>query len=113
MAKLDDCIFCKLANGEIPTEMVLETDDVAVFKDTNPQAPVHVLVVPKDHYVSLNDDIPAELLGTLMKTVPEAAAACGVAETGYRTIINTGDDANQTVKHIHVHVLGGTKMQGF
>ena len=113
MAKLDDCIFCKIANGEIPTDMVLENDEIAVFKDTNPQMPVHVLVVPKDHYSCLNDDIPAELLSKLMKTVPEAAAACGVAESGYRTIINTGDDANQTVKHIHVHVLGGARMSGF
>lgn len=113
MAKLDDCIFCKLANGEIPTDMVLENDEVAVFKDANPQAPVHVLLVPKDHYSCLNEDIPAELLGKLLKMVPEVAEAMGVRESGYRTIINTGADANQTVKHIHVHVVGGKRLSDF
>jgi len=113
MAQLDDCIFCKLANGIIPTDFVLETDDAVAFKDMNPQAPVHVLLVPKDHYTGLNDDVPAELLGKLLKLVPEVAEACGIRESGYRTILNTGDDANQTVKHIHVHVIGGKKLSGF
>ena len=113
MAKLDDCIFCKLANGEIPTDMVMENDEVAVFKDANPQAPVHVLLVPKDHYACLNDDVPAELLAKIMKMVPEVADAMGIHDSGYRTIINTGDDANQTVKHLHVHVAGGEKLPGF
>lgn len=113
MAKQDDCIFCKLANGEIPTEMVMETERIAVFKDSNPQFPVHVLVVPKDHYSCLNDDIPQDLLGELMKLVPEVAEKMGVHDSGYRTIINTGDDANQTVKHLHIHVVGGERMTGF
>lgn len=113
MAQVDDCIFCKLSNGVIPTDFILETEDIAVFKDANPQAPVHVLLVPKDHYASLNDDVPAELLGKLLALVPEVAKAVGVYESGYRTIINTGDDANQTVKHIHVHVVGGKKLTNF
>ena len=113
MAKLDDCIFCKIANGDIPTDMIMETEQLAVFKDANPQLPVHVLVVPKDHYSSLNDDVPAELLGTLMKTLPEVAQKMGIHDSGFRTIINTGDDANQTVKHLHIHVVGGKKIEGF
>ena len=113
MAQLDDCIFCKLANGIIPTDFILETDEISVFKDANPQAPVHVLLVPKDHYASLNDDVPAELLGKLLALVPEVAKAVGIYDSGYRTIINTGDDANQTVKHIHVHIVGGKKLSGF
>ncbi len=113
MTVKDDCIFCKIANGEIPTDMVMETEDIAVFKDANPQFPVHVLVVPKGHYASLDDDVPTEVLGKLMKTVPEAAGVMGIRESGFRTIINTGDDANQTVKHLHIHVVGGERMEGF
>ncbi|MBR2522091.1 MAG: histidine triad nucleotide-binding protein [Coriobacteriales bacterium] len=107
----EDCIFCKLANGEIPTTLVYETDKLAAFNDANPKMPIHVLIVPKDHYASLSDDIPAELLGALMKAVPEVAKATGIYESGYRVVINTGDDANQTVKHVHVHVIGGAQMQ--
>ncbi|MGI6216018.1 MAG: histidine triad nucleotide-binding protein [Coriobacteriales bacterium] len=113
MAKVDDCIFCKIANGEIPTDMVMENDEVAVFKDANPQMPVHVLIVPKDHYSGLNDDVPVDLLGRLLKMVPEVAEKTGIHDSGYRTIINTGDDANQTVKHLHIHVVGGEKIKGF
>ncbi len=113
MATQDDCIFCKLANGEIPTDMVMETERVAVFKDANPQFPVHVLVVPKEHYASLNDGVPAATLGELMGMVPRVALKMGIYDSGYRTIINTGDDANQTVKHLHIHVVGGEKMTGF
>lgn len=113
MATKDDCIFCKIANGEVPTDMVMETENIAVFKDTNPQFPVHVLVVPKDHYSSLNDDISQETLGELMAMVPQVAEKMGIRDSGYRTIINTGDDANQTVKHLHIHVVGGERMTGF
>ncbi len=113
MAVKDDCIFCKIANGEIPTDMVEETERIAVFKDTSPQCPVHVLVVPKDHYESLNDGVPAELLGEMMALLPKVAATTGVHDSGYRVIVNTGLDANQTVKHLHIHVLGGEKLSGF
>ncbi len=109
----DDCIFCKLANGEIPTDMVMETESIAVFKDANPQFPVHVLVVPKAHYASLNDEVPAATLGDLMAIVSQVAEKTGIRDSGYRVIVNTGDDANQTVKHLHIHVVGGEKMSGF
>ncbi len=113
MAQKEDCIFCKIANGEIPTDMVMETEELAVFKDASPKKPVHVLIVPKDHYSSLNDDIPEELLGKMMKLIPEVAKKTGVHDSGYRTIINTGDDANQSVKHLHIHICGGAKFTDF
>lgn len=113
MAKLDDCIFCKIANGDIPTDMVMDTERIAVFKDANPQFPVHVLLVPKDHYTSLNDQVPADLLGELLQLAPQVAEKMGIKESGYRVVINTGDDAGQTVKHVHVHVVGGQKILGF
>lgn len=106
----EDCIFCKIANGEISTTMVYETEDLAAFNDAAPMMPVHVLIVPKDHYESLSDDVPADILSKLMKAAPEVAKLTGIYESGYRTLINTGDDAGQTVKHLHVHVLGGGQM---
>ncbi len=113
MSTKDDCIFCKIANGEIPTDMVMQTEDIAVFHDAAPKYPVHVLVVPKDHYESLNDGVPAELLGKLMAILPEVADKMGIHDSGFRTVINTGPDANQTVKHLHIHIVGGEFISGF
>ncbi len=113
MARNEDCIFCKIANGEIPTDMIIGTEHIAVFKDAEPKYPVHVLVVPKDHYESLNDSVPAELLGELMALLPKVADATGIHDSGFRTVINTGPDANQTVKHLHIHVVGGEAITGF
>ena len=110
MARKEDCIFCKLANGEIPTTVVYEDDDVCAFEDSSPMMPVHTLIVPKEHYDSLQDDVPQELLGKLLAAVPKVAAAKGVDESGYRILANTGDDAQQFVKHLHIHVLGGAPM---
>ncbi len=80
------------------------------FEDLNPQQPVHTLVIPKAHYASLADDVPAELLGHLFAVVPQVAELKGVRESGFRTIINTGADAAQTVHHLHIHVCGGAQM---
>lgn len=107
---MDDCIFCKIANGEIPSSIFYETDDLVAFDDLSPQMPVHCLIVPKEHYASLADGVPAELLGKLLEAVPVVAHLKGVDESGFRTIINTGSDAGQTVLHLHVHVLGGAPM---
>lgn len=109
---MGDCIFCKLANGEIPTDMVYEDDKIAVFRDAAPQAPVHMLMVPKAHIASLDElnDEHAALMGHMMLKLKEVAAKEGLGN-GYRCVINTGEDGNQTVMHLHIHILGGRTMQ--
>lgn len=110
--EMGDCIFCKLANGEIPTEMVYEDELIAVFKDAAPQAPVHMLMVPKIHVASL-DELNAEnseLMGHMMLKIKEVTAKAGLTN-GYRCVINTGEDGQQTVQHLHIHILGGRSMQ--
>lgn len=106
-----DCIFCKLALGEIKTDMVYEDESIACFKDANPVAPVHLLVVPKKHIESLNqlNEEDLELMGHIMLKIKDIAKDIGL-ENGYRIIINTGEDGQQTVKHLHVHIIGKRKM---
>ncbi|MCH4084303.1 MAG: histidine triad nucleotide-binding protein [Olsenella sp.] len=110
MATKDDCIFCEIANHEIESDYVYEDDLVCAFKDMNPQAPVHVLVVPKDHYDNLVDDVPGEVLAAMAHAVKEVAKRTGIDKQGFRVIANTGADAGQTVMHLHLHVLGGKKL---
>jgi len=107
---MDDCIFCKIANGEIPSKAVYENDDVIAFDDLSPQAPVHTLVIPKAHYRNLSDDVPANVLAAVFSAVGEVARIKGIDGSGYRVIVNNGPDANQTVQHLHVHILGGRPM---
>ncbi len=107
---MDACVFCKIASGELNARVVYQDDVVIAFHDLSPQAPVHVLIVPRDHYQSLNDALPGEVAAALCAAVPQVAQLTGVAESGYRVIVNNGDDANQTVHHLHVHVLGGRPM---
>ena len=106
----EDCIFCKIAAGEIPSTKVYEDDQVLAFEDLNPMMPVHTLIVPKEHHANIGDDIPDALMGHLFNTVKKVAEIKGIAESGHRVIVNTGDDACQTVHHVHVHVLGGAPM---
>ena len=101
----EDCIFCKIANKEIPTEFVYEDEHVVAFRDLNPQAPVHVLVIPKEHYASINEVTDKEVFAHLMYGVQKTAEKLNIKE--YRTVVNTGAAAGQTVFHIHVHVLSG------
>ena len=103
----DDCIFCKIANHVIESTYVYEDELVTAFRDMNPQAPTHVLVVPKEHYDNIVDGVPAETLAALTHAVDEVAKAEGIRESGFRLIANTGDAAGQTVHHLHLHVLGG------
>ena len=105
----DDCIFCKIAKGEIPTNKVYEDDDVVVFDDLEPLMPVHTLIIPKDHYSDLSDNVPVEVLGKVFSKVGMVAEKKGLAN-GYRVLVNTGEDASQSVKHLHVHILGGGLM---
>ncbi|NHM15829.1 HIT domain-containing protein [Eggerthellaceae bacterium zg-887] len=110
---MTDCLFCKLVSGEIPSAKVYEDDVCYAFDDIEPEAPVHTLIVPKQHYDNLADGVPAGVLGHLLSVVPQVAAAKGVAESGYRTVVNTGPDSAATVAHLHLHVLGGIKMGRF
>jgi len=106
------CIFCRIASGEIPASVVYETEEVLAFSDLNPQAPVHVLVIPRRHVESLgsSSDEDRSLLGNLMLACRETAARCGIADRGYRVVLNTNADGGQTVPHLHAHVLGGRAM---
>jgi histidine triad (HIT) family protein len=103
-----DCLFCKIASGEIPAEFVYEDDVVVAFPDINPQSPVHVLVVPRRHIADLTAAAhDPDLLGRVTAAAAQVAADQGVAESGYRTVVNTGPDAQQSVQHLHLHVMGG------
>ncbi len=104
-----ECIFCQIVGGAIPTKKLYEDDQVIAFDDLNPQARVHVLVIPKRHLVSLDDtqDSDGALLGQLMIVCAKMARERGIVEGGYRVVVNTGREAGQTVFHLHLHMLGG------
>jgi histidine triad (HIT) family protein len=108
---VSDCLFCKIVRGEIPAAKVAESDSCIAFKDINPQAPVHVLVIPKVHYDSLDAVPSGEVLGQMGELAQRVARELGVASSGYRAVMNTNDDGGQTVHHIHMHVLGGRRMK--
>ncbi|MEK7223403.1 MAG: histidine triad nucleotide-binding protein [Pseudomonadota bacterium] len=108
-----ECLFCKMVSGQIKPSTVYEDDDVLAFKDINPQAPVHVLVIPKKHTATLNDLKPgdAALVGKLLMTAARIAKDSGIAESGYRAVLNCNADAGQSVFHVHLHLLGGRVMR--
>ena len=103
---MSDCIFCKIAAREIPSTVVYEDELVIAFDDLSPQAPVHTLVIPKEHYQDITDGVPAETLAAMVHAIGEVAKAKGLG-AGFRVISNKGADAGQTVMHFHIHVLGG------
>ena len=109
---VSDCLFCAIANGQVPATRVLESDRVLAFRDINPQAPLHVLVIPKQHHQDVAALAKADdgLLDDVITLAHEVARAEGVADTGYRVVFNTGADAGQTVQHVHAHVLGGRSL---
>lgn len=108
----DTCLFCRVVRGEIPADVVHETASVLAFRDIDPKAPTHVLVIPKKHVASIADagDGDASLLGEVMLAVRDVARAEGLSEDGFRAVANTGDDGGQAVHHLHVHVLGGRRL---
>ena len=108
---MNDCLFCKIIAGTIPSKKVYEDEFVFAFHDIAPNAPVHVLVVPKTHIASANDitEENSELVAKVFEVIPKIAKSLGL-ENGYRVINNCGDDAGQTVKHIHFHILGGMRL---
>lgn len=106
----NDCLFCRIVRTEIPAKIVAEDEYCVAFRDINPQAPVHVLVIPRDHVASLNEVRDGAVVGRMHALATKIARDEGLAERGYRTVINTNADAGQTVFHIHLHLLGGRHM---
>ncbi|MDH5444786.1 MAG: histidine triad nucleotide-binding protein [Gammaproteobacteria bacterium] len=111
---MNDCLFCKIIAGEIPSDKVYEDEQVLVFKDINPHADVHLLMVPKQHIVSLDELGPEhdDVMAYMMRTLPRIAKDHGL-DDGFRTIINTGKGGGQVVFHLHIHLLGGKNLPGF
>jgi histidine triad (HIT) family protein len=109
---LMDCLFCRILAGEIPADAVYEDDRSIAFRDINPQAPQHILVIPREHIESLDEATQKDeaLLGHLLRVAARTANEQGLSESGYRTVINTGTGAGQSVLHLHVHVLGGRSL---
>lgn len=110
---MEDCIFCKIINGDIPSNKIYEDDKVYAFNDINPEAPVHFLVIPKEHIESANalNENNADIVAHIFKVINKLVIELGVAEKGYRIVNNCGEDGGQTVKHLHFHVLGGRSLQ--
>ncbi|BCG63571.1 MAG: histidine triad family protein [Methyloprofundus sp.] len=108
--KMTDCLFCKMVNQEIPVDKVFEDEHVLAFRDISPKAPTHILVIPKQHVATLNDLQDQPLAGHLLQTVAQIATSEGIAETGYRTVINCNNAGGQEVYHLHLHLLGGRQM---
>jgi len=110
---MDECIFCKIVSGEMPSTIVFKDDRVTAFRDINPVAPTHILVVPNKHIASTNEvtETDEQLLGHILTVVKPIADQEGITDSGYRLIVNTGPDANQVVFHLHLHILGGQHMK--
>jgi histidine triad (HIT) family protein len=108
----NDCLFCKIGRGEIPASRLMESEDVVAFRDINPQAPVHILIIPREHIRSLGevDESHAHLVGKLHLAARELAKRAGLENQGWRVVTNVGADAGQTVPHLHLHLLGGRAM---
>ena len=106
----DSCLFCRIVRREIPAKVIHEDDDTLAFRDIDPKAPTHVLVIPKAHVASLNEAADAAQLGRLMLVAAQIAKAEGIADEGYRTVVNSGANAGQTVFHVHLHLLGGRRL---
>jgi len=106
-----DCLFCKVASGDIPATVVKRADGLLAFQDINPQAPTHLLVIPTEHVASLSEATDENLLGRMLGFARDLAREVGIAERGYRVVLNTNADGGQTVFHLHLHLLGGRAMR--
>jgi histidine triad (HIT) family protein len=106
----DQCLFCRIASGEIPAKIIATDATCIAFRDVNPVAPVHVLVIPRAHVPSLNEVASPTLMGDMLQMAREVAKQEGIAAGGYRVVFNTNSDGGQSVSHLHAHVLGGRKM---
>jgi len=113
MATDADCLFCKIVNRELPADVVYEDDELLAFNDISPQAPTHILIIPKTHVATVNDLTESDLTlpGKLVLRARAIAAEKGIAESGYRLILNCNSDGGQTVYHLHLHMLGGRQLR--
>ncbi|MFH0942274.1 MAG: histidine triad nucleotide-binding protein [Chloroflexota bacterium] len=109
-----DCIFCKIAGGTIPTETIYQDKELIAFRDIQPQAPVHILVIPREHIAALAQmpETKSSLLGHMVSVANKLAKTEGIAERGYRVVINCGPEGGQAVPHLHLHLLGGRQLSG-
>jgi histidine triad (HIT) family protein len=109
-----DCIFCRIITGKIPSDIIYQDEEVIAFRDINPQAPVHLLVIPKKHIAYLNNLTEEEtpLMGHMVRVANQLARDEGISDTGYRLVINCGQQGGQLVPHLHMHVLGGRQLSG-
>jgi histidine triad (HIT) family protein len=109
---VSDCLFCRIIASEIPADVVLETDDALAFRDINPQAPTHVLVIPKRHITNAETVVAEDgpVVAALLDAAQQVARSEGIADGGYRLVFNVGEDAGNTVPHLHLHVLGGRRL---
>lgn len=110
---MEECLFCKIIKGDIPATIIYEDELVTAFRDINPVAPTHILVIPNKHIDGVNEitEDDEELIGHMLKVVKPIADQEGIAESGYRLIINSGPDANQVVLHLHLHIIGGHRLR--
>jgi histidine triad (HIT) family protein len=108
----EDCIFCRIVAGDLPADIVDRSDHAVAFRDLNPEAPVHVLVIPRRHIADAATVVPgdAEVVADMVVTARRVAEAEGIAETGYRLVFNVGEDATKSIDHLHLHVLGGRRL---
>ena len=110
---MQDCLFCKIISGTVPVDIILENENIIAFNDIEPQAPVHILIIPKKHIISLNeitiDD--KKICGDILLAAKEVSKISNINDSGYRTVFNTNEDAGQTVFHIHLHLIGGRKLK--
>ena len=109
-----DCIFCQIADGKIPGDILYRDEEVIAFRDINPQAPIHLLIIPRQHIISLAHlpDADTTLIGKMAKVANQLARDEGVSESGYRLVINCGEQGGQLVPHLHLHLLGGRSLSG-
>jgi len=106
----DDCLFCRLVRGEIPAKLVAQTPECVAFRDIDPQAPTHIVIVPRAHILTLSDVTDPLIVGQMARLAADIAKSEGVAESGYRVVVNTNTHGGQTVYHLHMHLLGGRRM---
>jgi histidine triad (HIT) family protein len=106
----ESCLFCRIVRKEIPAKIVMENEHVVAFRDIDPKAPTHIVIVPREHVASLDDATSAAMLGELLLAAASIARTEGLVERGYRAVVNSGPDAGQSVFHVHLHLLGGRKM---
>jgi len=111
---MQECVFCKIVKGQIPSDKVYEDNQILVFRDIHPQAPVHYLVIPKKHITSISEMTDADigLVGQMVNTAARMAVAAGIADKGYRLVTNSGREGGQVVNHLHWHILGGRQLSG-